>query len=115
MLPWIATDTIEVLAGTPAGDYGSDTDYLDWTTPTVVAVVDGCSVQPVAAQEYNLDREAIETRWQVWTPRTADIRSVNRIRHDGQILIIDGSVQSFHDPTGLGLDHLTFFARKVDG
>lgn len=113
MLPWIATDTIDILAGSPIDDYG-DTGAVSWDSPTVVATISGCSVQPLPANEYLLDRDAVVSRWQAWTPIAA-VSSLNRVRHKGVIYEIDGSVQRWDDPTGLGLDHLTFFLRRVDG
>lgn len=114
MLPWIAADTIEVLAGARVPDYDGS-EWTDWSDPTVVATIDGCSVQPLPGTEYLLDREAVTSRWQVWTPIHPALTADRRIRYRGRDLEIDGSVQTFPDPTGAGLDHCTFFLREVIG
>ena len=100
MLPAIATQTVERLRGVPTDNGYGDT-AIDWTSPDIVSVP-GCSVQPVAGEEILLNRDAVVSRWKLFAPLSADITSLDRIRHNGMDYDIDGSVQDWPDVSGLG-------------
>ena len=112
MLPAeIASETVVRLRGVLTTN-GYDDQVIDWTNPAA-ASISGCSVQPAAGQEIQLDRDAIVSRWTLYAPLTADIQSTDRIRHNGQDYEIDGSVQDWPDMFGLG--HRQCFLRKAVG
>ena len=115
-LPWLAQDTITLWAPTLVDDYGQA--LADWSNPTQIETIEGCSVQPQAGTEYTVEREAITTRWLVWVPDyhpnlTGTLR-VGIPFHQG-LLAIDGSTPYFPDPTGLQLDHHFFLLKEVNG
>lgn len=113
VLDWLLDSQVEFFAGDPVADYGT-ASVIDWSSPRLVATVPA-SVQPVPAEEQLLDRNAIITRWQAWIPVTAGLSELMRVRHRGEVYDIDGSIQHWSDPAGVGLEHLTFFMRRADG
>lgn len=113
ILDWMLTDELEFLAGTPVADYGTATK-LDWSEPISVAKVQA-SVQPVPAVEYLDGRNAIVSRWQAWIPTTEGLSELHRVVHRGVAYEVDGSIQRWPDPTGVGLDHMTFLMKAVNG
>lgn len=114
MLPSeIASETVVRLRGVSGTDSHADA-YIDWDAPAVLSVA-GCSVQPVAGDEYLLGRDSVTSRWNLWAPPEADIRSSDRIRHANVDYEIDGSVQKWTDTTGNGWDHLQMILKRVEG
>jgi len=111
MLPGIANETVIRLRGTST-DNGYGDQGLDWTSPALLSV-GGCSVQPVAGEEIQLDRDATVSRWVMYAPLTADITSVDRVRHNGTDYEVDGSVQEWPDVFGMGYKQALL--RKVSG
>lgn len=111
MLPSLATDTVTRLRGVLTDD-GYGDQQLDWTNPAT-ATITGCSVQPLTGQEILTDRDAVVSRWTLYAPLGSDIRSTDRIRHNGSVYDIDGSVQDWPDMFGLG--HSTCLLRRSDG
>lgn len=90
-------------------DYGNAT-RPDWDHPTSVDVP-GCSVQPVQADEYTIDRDTTTTRWQAWVPATADLEPSDRIAWNGQTYDVDGDVMRWDFPP---LDHLVVILRRSE-
>jgi hypothetical protein len=114
MLPTaVANQTVLRLRGSQVTDSHAST-YTNWDSPATLTI-SGCSVQPVTGDEYNLGRESVTSRWNLYAPPGADLRSSDRIRHDGVDYEIDGSVQKWTDTTGAGLDHLFCLLKKVEG
>lgn len=112
MLPTlIANQTIVRLRGAVSTD-GNNDQFIDWSTPVALSIA-GCSVQPVRGVEVLLGRDAVESRWNLYAPLTADIESTDRIRHSGVDYEVDGSVQDWPDLFGLG--HRQALLRRVEG
>jgi hypothetical protein len=111
--PEVASQTVTRLRAPVATDTHGDA-YTNWDSP-VTLTISGCSVQPVTGDEYNLGRESVTSRWNLFAPPGADLRSSDRVRHDGVDYEIDGSVQKWADTTGAGLDHLFCLLKKVEG
>ena len=115
--PWglIGSESVEVLSGVKESDYGNSS-YIDWSNPTVDAVLSNCSLQPITGSEVVTDREAIITRYQVYVPGfQASLGGTKRLRWRGVVYAIDGSTPYFPDPFGLGLDHHVFYIKEVSG
>lgn len=119
-LPWIAQDWMEFYEpGGTVSDYGSD--LPDWNLPPVlVERIEGCSVQPVAVAGENLvEREAITTRWNFWVPdHHPQISATHRVKTSvtgDDLLMVDGDIPYFADPTGMELDHHQGFLKIVRG
>lgn len=77
--------------GTKTADYGNGTQD-DWDNATEVPVT-GCSVQPVTAPEYTVDRINIATRWAAWLPAGTPVSGRSRVRWRGDIYDVDGDPQ----------------------
>ena len=91
------------------GDYGTGTQ-ADWPN-AVEATVEGCSVQPVSGDEYNVDRDSTLSRWQAWLPPEADVTSTDRITWAGDTYDVDGEVQRWDYPP---LSHLVVNLRRSE-
>lgn len=113
LIDWMFDSTIDFIQGEPASDYGTAT-VMAWSRPRLVATV-RASVQPIHADEVLTDRNAIVTRWQAWIPVTEGLSELMRVRHRGIAYEIEGSIQQWPDPVGVGLDHMTFYLRRADG
>lgn len=111
MLPSIATETVTRLRGAVSTNAHGD-EVVSWASPGAAQIV-GCSVQPVQGEELTIGRDAVVSRWLLYAPLTADLKSSDRIRHNGNDYDIDGSVQDWPDIFGLG--HRTCYLRRVDG
>lgn len=112
MLPaTIANETVTRLRGVSSTDAYNDSE-TDWSDPASLSI-SGCSVQPVQGDENLLGRESVVSRWTLFAPPDADIRSSDRIRHNGVDYDIDGSVQDWPDIGGLA--HRQALLRRVEG
>jgi hypothetical protein len=107
----IAVQTVVRLRGAPSTDAYNDAE-TDWSDPASLPI-SGCSVQPVQGDENLLGRESVISRWTLFAPPDADIRSSDRVRHNGVDFDIDGSVQDWPDLFGLGYKQCLL--RKVEG
>jgi hypothetical protein len=114
MLPWLASQTVTRLRGTPVTDDYSNA-HLDWSEPDRLTL-SNCSIQPASGDEFNQGRDAITTRWK-WRcgDAQADVTALDRIEWRELVYDIDGSVQVWEDTTGNGLDHVMAILRRVDG
>jgi hypothetical protein len=111
--PEIASEIVTRLRGI-AGTDSHNNAWTDWDNPAT-ATISGCSVQPLIGDEFNLGRESVTSRWNLWAPVDADLRSSDRIRHNGIDYEVDGSVQKWTDTTGNGWDHLFAILKRVEG
>lgn len=109
MLPGVlANQTVVRLRGVETTD-GYNNEIIDWSNPDQ-AVIPGCSVQPEAAAEFTDTREQVLSRWRLWAPPDADIIHTDRVQVDGDVFIVDGSVQRWSQ---LGLAHTTCLLRAL--
>ena len=114
MLPAnLATQTLHLLKPGTRLDYGRPAD--NWSTPTVGEAITGCSVQPEQSTEIIDGREATVWRMRVWAPPEAPVTATSRIRWRGIDYRVVGQVLPWVDPTGTGLDHITFVMIASEG
>lgn len=106
------TDTVTVLRA-PVVTVDYNNEELDWPNATETDV-GGCGVQPERGTDYTIDREAIVTRWRLFGPDGMDIEDTDRIRHNGVVYDIDGSVERWPSPTG-ALAHIEARLIRVEG
>lgn len=115
--PEIANQTVTRLRASSTTD-AHNNSVTSWADPET-ATISGCSVQPLVTRgedgEVNLGRESIVSRWNLWAPPDADLKSSDRVRHDGIDYEVDGSVQKWTDTTGDGWDHLYVILKRVEG
>ncbi|WP_431881573.1 phage head completion protein [Micromonospora chalcea] len=105
-------DTITVLRAALVDDgYGNEAP--DWANPTRVDVT-GCRLQPIPAEDYVLDREAVTTRWRLFAPPGIDLRATDRVEHNGAVYDVDGDPQRWPSPTGR-LNHVEALLRRTEG
>lgn len=109
--PEIATDVVYRLRGHASPDSWGDSG-ADWSNPNSLPIY-GCSVQPVQGDENVLTRDSVTSRWNLFLPMDADVRSSDRIRHRGVVYEVDGSVQVWPDFFGYG--HKVALLRLVEG
>lgn len=109
----IANQTVVRLRATATTD-AHNNSVTSWDSPAA-ATIPGCSVQPIPGDESILGRDSVTSRWNLWAPPAADIKSSDRIRHDDVDYEVDGSVQKWTDTTGNGWDHLYVILKRVEG
>lgn len=86
----------------------------DWKAATEHTVT-GCRVQPAAGtEEQSTTRDAIVNRWVLFAPTGVDITARDRIRHNGVVYQIDGSLRPWSSPTG-ALAHIEADLLRVEG
>ncbi len=105
-------DTVTVLDAALVAD-GYENQVPDWSTPTETTV-EGCRLQPERGADYTVDREAVTTRWRLFAPADAPIQDTSRIRHNGVVYDVDGSVERWPSPTG-ALAHIEALLRRAEG
>jgi len=98
--PEIATDVVYRLRGSVSPDAWGDS-RVDWANPQSLTI-EGCSVQPIPGDENVLTRDSVTSRWNLFLPLDADVRSSDRVRHRGVVYEVDGSVQEWPDFFGHG-------------
>lgn len=114
MLPTqLATETLHLLTPGQRIDYGRP--IPDWANPTVADAIERCSVQPEQATEVIDGREATVWRLRVWAPFGAPVTATSRLRWRGTDYRVIGKPQPWIDPTGTGLDHVTFQIETSEG
>jgi len=105
-------DTITVLRA-PLVDDGYGNQVPDWSNPSRTEVT-GCRLQPERAADYVLDREAVTTRWRLFAPASIDLRSTDRVEHNGVVYEVDGSPERWPSPTKR-LAHVEVLLRRTEG
>jgi hypothetical protein len=109
-LPSFATQTITVIRPAWTDDHG--TSVPDWNDASEHTIT-GCSLQPVAAVEQVLNRDAVTTTWQLFAPASADVTATDRVRApDGAVYEVTGAVRVWD--TGV-LDHVDAMLSRVEG
>lgn len=89
---------------------------LVWTSPSSLDITN-CVFQPIPSEEILRDRtnrDAVISRWRLYTPPLSDITEIDRVRVDGVVYEVDGFVQRWTGPTG-SLAHDELELKRVDG
>lgn len=105
-------DTVTVLDAALVTD-GYGNPVPDWANATETEVTE-CRLQPERGTEYLTDREAVTTRWRLFGPAGMPIQDTSRVRHNGIVYDVDGSVERWPSPTG-ALAHTEALLRRAKG
>lgn len=111
MLP-ILTDTVVIVRAAVVTGYGN-ARTLDWEGAARVAVRG--SVQPQSSIETTGARDRTATTCRVFLPRTADIRSTDRIEWGGGVWEVEGDPSRWPDPFGGGVHHIELTMSRTLG
>lgn len=112
--------TVTVVRPTTIVERGDTMFNWDITTQHDIS---GCRLQPMATEEAHFTgssqgggtaRDAIVTRWMLFTPPGPDLTPYDRVRHGGVDYEVEGQVRNWPSPTG-ALVHSEVVLRRVDG
>lgn len=114
-----ATDTVTVIR--PAWIVERGDEIPDWSSASEHQIT-GCRVQPMSGEEVLFSgsggggaaRDAVISRWKLFAPTGADITERDRVRHQGVVYEVDGSIQRWPSPTGT-LAHTEAVLQRVEG
>lgn len=105
-----AQDTVTRVRAVVAEDAYGNAVPASWADASRVEI-SGCRMQPLASSEYTVDQERTISRWRIFAPDWADIRSSDRIEWGGMVLEVEGDAQLWSSPTG-ALAHLEATLRR---
>jgi hypothetical protein len=99
-------------------DRGGNT-VADWSPDAVTrTTIDRLSVQPTYQSETaGAERTSVVTGWRVLSEpgQDVDVRSGDRIEHDGLTCEVQGEVGRWRDPLGGGVHHVEWQMRRSTG